>query len=696
MMELKSTAVELTASGADVLADIVIAHEAAAGGVHTLAVITGTADDDTLTGTGADDLIDGGGAGAGTVRVSTDSAGAQSSGGYSFGGVFSPDGSKIAFASLASNLVADDTNGGLDLFVKDLATGAVTRVSTDASGNQQGFDDFGFFTTIAFSPDSSKVIFTSSGSGLTPGQSGEGVFVKDLGTGAITLVSTSSGGVQNNTSIYRPTFSPDGTKVVFDGLASNLIGADGNGSYDVFVKDLGTGAVTLVSASSSGTQGDFNSFAGAFSPDGTRVLFSSDADNLVAGDINGTRDIFIKDLGTGAVTLVSGGAPSPSTAGSPYAWSPDGTQVAFLTNAAYSAADTNGNYDIYVRDLGDQSLTLVSASAAGVVGDNRSGLNAVAWSPDGTKIAFESAAGNLVSGDNNTSFDVFVKDIVTGEIILVSSNPAGGSAGGSSVQVSFSADGTQLLFQSDAADLVAGDSNGLQDLFIAELVWGDNSDLLKGKGGEDTLIGGAGDDTLIGGTGRDTASFTQSANGVTASLQAGTATGEGNDTLLQVENLFGSEHGDSLTGDKYANQLSGSGGEDLLVGGKGADTLVGGEGADTLSGGKGGDELHGMGGVDFFMFSTQKDSTKNAPDLISDLEGSDVIDLSAIDANQTKGGNQAFTLVGAFTHHAGEAVLSYDSGTGKTSLMLDTNGDAHTDMLILIAGDHHSFGNFVL
>jgi Tol biopolymer transport system component len=662
-----------------------------------LGVITGTSGDDTLIGTGGDDLIDGGAAGAGIVRVSTGQAGDQSTGGNSFYGVFSPDGTRIAFASQASNLVTGDTNGGWDLFVKDLATGAVTRVSTDASGGQQGADNLAFFTTVAFSPDSSKVIFTSSGSGLTPGQVGEGVFIKDLGTGAITLVSTSSGGVQNNDLAYRATFSPDGTKVVFDSPATNLIGADGNFSYDVFVKDLGTGAVTLVSANATGTQGDGASFGGMFSPDGARVLFSSDAANLVGGDADGTRDIFIKDLGTGAVTLVSGGAPSPSTAGSPYAWSPDGTRVAFLTNAAYDAADTNGNYDIYVRDLGDQSLTLVSASAAGVVGDNRSGLNAVAWSPDGTKIAFESAASNLVAGaDANSGYDIFVKDLASGEIIRVSSTPAGAPGDASSTHVAFSSDGTQLIFESDANDLVAGDTNSLRDVFIADLVWGTNSDLIKGKGGADTLIGGAGDDTLIGGTGRDTASFTHATSGVTASLQAGTATGEGNDTLLQIENLFGSEQGDGLTGDKYANQLSGASGDDLLAGGKGIDTLVGGEGADTLSGGKGGDELHGAGGADVFLFSSQKDSTKNAPDLIADLEGSDVIDISAIDADTTKAGNQAFTLVGAFSHHAGEAVLSYDSGTGKTSLMLDSNGDAHADVLILISGDHHSFTNFAL
>ena len=201
MTTLKTSVDGLATWGAHAIADLDLTRQRASvqDGVDVQAVITGTPGDDTLTGTGADDLIDGGAGGAGIVRVSTDSAGAQSTGGFSFYGVFSPDGTKIAFASQASNLVAGDTNGSWDLFVKDIATGVVTRVSTDASGNEQGADSFAFFTTVAFSPDGSKVIFTSAGSGLTPGQSGEGVFVKDLGTGAITLVSTSSGGCRTTT-----------------------------------------------------------------------------------------------------------------------------------------------------------------------------------------------------------------------------------------------------------------------------------------------------------------------------------------------------------------------------------------------------------------------------------------------------------------------------------------------------------------
>jgi Ca2+-binding RTX toxin-like protein len=432
------------------------------------------------------------------------------------------------------------------------------------------------------------------------------------------------------------------------------------------------------------------------SPDGARVLFSSDASNLVDGDTNGKRDIFIKDIGSGAVTMISSGAPSDSISASPYGWSPDGTKVAFLTDGAFDGGDTNGTYDIYVRDLTTDSMTLVSSSAQGVAGDNRSGLNQLAWSPDGTKIAFESAASNLVAGDANSAYDIFVKDLVTGEVIRVSSNLAGSPGNGSSTHVAFSPDGTQLIFESDASDLVAGDTNALRDIFIATLVWGTNSDLLDGRGGDDTLLGGAGDDTLIGGAGKDTASFAGSAMGVIASLQAGTATGEGSDTLSLIENLLGSAHADILTGDKLANRLDGGAGADQLLGGKGPDVLLGGKGDDTLTGGAGKDVLTGGTGKDVFAFTAPTDSILAGPDQITDLSNADKIDLSAIDAVKGVAGNQAFVLVGAFTHHAGEAVLTYDAGNLRTSLQLDTNGDGAADILIFIAGDHHSFTHFVL
>lgn len=132
-------------------------------------------------------------------------------------------------------------------------------------------------------------------------------------------------------------------------------------------------------------------------------------------------------------------------------------------------------------------------------------------------------------------------------------------------------------------------------------------------------------------------------------------------------------------------------------------TLTGGAGNDSfhvgdrfaLQGGGGGDVLTGGGGADDFIFESLGKAGVR-PHEITDLANIDKIDISAIDADTKTDGDQAFVLVGAFTHHAGQALLAYDIDTGKTSLELDTNGDDKADNVVTIDGDHHDFTNFVL
>ena len=140
----------------------------------------------------------------------------------------------------------------------------------------------------------------------------------------------------------------------------------------------------------------------------------------------------------------------------------------------------------------------------------------------------------------------------------------------------------------------------------------------------------------------------------------------------------------------------GSDGDDLLRGGSGHDSLHGGGGADTLQGGADADVLTGDAGADVFLFAKLSDSAWSAPDLITDLEASDVIDLSGIDADRSQAGDQAFHLVTALSGHAGEAALSYDSASGLTRLELDVDGDGHADAVIAISGDATAFTGFVL
>jgi Ca2+-binding RTX toxin-like protein len=156
-------------------------------------------------------------------------------------------------------------------------------------------------------------------------------------------------------------------------------------------------------------------------------------------------------------------------------------------------------------------------------------------------------------------------------------------------------------------------------------------------------------------------------------------------------------------GGRLAGTLSGGSGDDTLIGGRGADHIFGdnpypvpSDGADVIDGGAGADVLSGGGGADSFVFSSVKHTSADHPDLVIDLEAADLIDLSRIDADVTAGGNQAFHLVGALDGHAGQAALVYDAGADRTRLELDVDGDGSADAVVLFAGAHADFTNFVL
>ncbi|MBR1124542.1 PD40 domain-containing protein [Bradyrhizobium lablabi] len=386
------------------------------------------------------------------TRVSTDAAGTQGNS-EAAEPVFSPDGSKIAFSSMASNLVAGDSIGDYDIFIKDLATGAIDLVSSEP-------DIYGGSTPV-FSPDGSKIAFV--GSGLV----GSGIFVKDIVTGAIALVSTSAAGTPANGGSYDLTFSPDGSKIAFASPATNLVAGDTNGAYDIFVKDLTTGAVTRVSVDAAGAEGDGYSDTPVFSPDGNKIAFQSSASNLVAGDTNNATDVFVKDLTTGTVTLVSVngvGAQGNLASGTPV-FSPDGNKVAFQSGASNLVpGDTNDSFDIFVKDLTTGAITRVSVNTAGVQANGHSGEPV--FSPEGGRIAFFSDASNLVAGDTNGSRDIFVMDLTTGEVSRISIGAAGPEGNGHSFQLVFSPDGSSIAFFSLAPNLVAGDTNHTSDIFL--------------------------------------------------------------------------------------------------------------------------------------------------------------------------------------------------------------------------------------
>jgi len=549
------------------------------------------------------------------TQVSTDSSGVQGNN-YNFTSVFSADGTQVAFSSAASNLVVGDTNNQPDIFIKNLSTGVVRRVSTDNGGTQGSHTSY----SPVFSADGAQVLFESYASNLVVGDTNNrsDIFVKNLSTGVVTRVSTDSSGAQGNNHSNSAVFSADGTQVAFRSSASNLVVGDtNNDAYDVFVKNLSTGVLTRVSTSSSGEQGNNHSYKPVFSADGTQVAFSSAASNLVAGDTNGAPDIFFKNLSTGLMTLVStgsSGAQGDNDSGSPI-FSADGTQVAFSSAASnLVAGDTNIAYDIFVKNIASAptdagGIDTVQSSITYTLGQfienltltGTANINGAGNSL--TNILMGNSGNNVLDGGTGTGGDMLhgglgddtfivnhVRDVVFEEV----------NGGIDTVQSTLShilRDNVEHLILVGNTDLSGTGNNADNNLTgnngNNRLLAGNGNDALSGGAGGDTLNGGSGADIMFGGTGNDTFTVENADDTVTEFAD------EGFDTVnsfmsytltAHVErlNLEGMENLNGF-GNDLDNTLNGNNANNRLIGGLGNDTLQGKGGADTLEGGMGND-----------------------------------------------------------------------------------------------------------
>ncbi len=289
----------------------------------------------------------------------------------------------------------------------------------------------------------------------------------------------------------RPTISADGRYVAFESGSTNLVPGDANGTEDIFVRDLVSGETTRVSLGVAGAQGDGWSHDPAISADGRYVAFESWATNLVPGDTNIAGDIFVRDLVSGETTRVSVGA-----AGAQGDWwshdpaiSADGRYVAFESQATNLVpGDTNGGADIFVRDLVSGETTRVSVGVAGDLAGEVELNWSAAISADGRYVAWASAATNLVDGDTNAIDDIFVRDLVSGVTTRVSVGAAGAQGDGWSADAAISADGRYVAFSSIATNLVDGDNNALEDVFVRRIKAQPPSIAIEGTNRFDTAV----------------------------------------------------------------------------------------------------------------------------------------------------------------------------------------------------------------
>jgi len=402
------------------------------------------------------------------VSAATDGTPGDAASGSVFGRQsVSASGRFVSFESLAADLVAQDTNGAFDVFVRDRKQGTTVRASVALDGDPAG----GGGLNANLSANGRFVVFQSAADDLVPddGNFASDIFVRDLKQGVTTRVSVDSAGLEGDASSFNPAISANGRYVVFQSDAANLAPDDDNIDVDVFLHDRKQGTTVRVSLDSSGAGHEGDSLEASVSANGRFVAFESVAAGLVEGDLNGVGDVFVRDLKLGTtlrLSLSQAGVEGDGASFSPMI-SAKGRHVVFASVAG-NLVDGDGDAfsDVFVRDLKLGTLERLSVDAAGAGVDGSSG---VPWiTPGGRCVAFESHASNLVEQDRNAAQDVFLADRKLGTLRRVSVAANGAEIGGNSARCAVSSNGRFIAFDCDDDDLVPDDDNTGLDVFLRD------------------------------------------------------------------------------------------------------------------------------------------------------------------------------------------------------------------------------------
>lgn len=385
---------------------------------------------------------------------------------YSEEPAISADGRYVVFHSLAYDLVADDRGYVSDVFIRDRLTGQTELVSVSSSGEQGNAHS----NNGHISRDGRYVVFESTASNFDPADTNHNydVYVHDRQAGTTTLSDQTPAGLPPNKGGRYPNISADGRFVVFFSSATDLVPDDNNNTSDVFLRDRQSGSITLISAGLGGGVANNSSSGPRISADGRTIIFYSQASDLIAGDHNNAFDIFLYDRQTGSIELlsVSASGEQGNDHSLPVNISADGRFVVFNSFASnLTPGDTNGKLDNFLLDRLTGTLERISVNSSGEQG-NAAAMGMASISDDGRFVAFSSGASNLVPGDTNNAYDIFVRDRQVGTTTRVSVDSAGAQANGTSYSPAISADGGFVAFQSIAGNLSPGDANHDYDIFV--------------------------------------------------------------------------------------------------------------------------------------------------------------------------------------------------------------------------------------
>ena len=405
------------------------------------------------------------------TRISLGMGGTEADGPSAFPSI-SADGRFVAFESKASNIVPNDLNAVSDIFVFDRTTRQMDIVSVDADGRFG--DESSHFPSI--SEDGRYVSFHSYAT-LSRDDYNQGVdvYVRDRVAGTTTLVSKVFDGgniLHGYAASYYARISANGRVIAYFSSATNLIPDDANGANeDVFVYDVQRDVNELVSVTPDGHQGSGFCSIPSTSADGRFVSFSTNSPELVPDEFSTppriAPQVLVKDRETGRMRLGSvslAGGLGDFSAGTS-SLSGDGRYVAFYSRSTNLVDDDhNRTRDVYLFDFSTHVMRRLTPDGV----DPNGFSYGPAVSKRGNRVAFWSWANNLVAGDRNGAIDVFLYDIVTEEISRISVGPAG-EGNGDCGYPTISGNGRLVTFPSVASNLVGGDSNGVSDVFLAEI-----------------------------------------------------------------------------------------------------------------------------------------------------------------------------------------------------------------------------------
>ncbi|WP_257388648.1 TolB family protein [Tahibacter caeni] len=373
----------------------------------------------------------------------------------------SADGTRIVFTSTAGNLGAA-ANGLLNVYEFRPDGGAVRLLSRNTNGAPANGN---CYLPVA-SLQARYVAYESLADNLGPGAAGLQILRSESGSGPTRRASESIGGAAGNDQSRYPSISADGRFVAFQSFASNLVAADGNSRADIFVKDFADGSVELVSRNAAGNPADDNAAAlstAALSADGRYVVFASPASNMVSGNAGGVQQVYLRDRAAATTVRISESAAGVAGASQSdqAAMSPSGRYVVFRSFAANLVAGATSR--VFLRDRQAGTLVAAPLPQAGAFAPPLAQNASACRNP---KVADSGHVVMLCDLQAGAPAQAFRWHAPTGDLALLSratDGTIGNALSGSGIGVS--ADAATSVFESQAANLVAGDSNGTADVF---------------------------------------------------------------------------------------------------------------------------------------------------------------------------------------------------------------------------------------